>query len=311
MKRHEFWREQYRCRRYMEHLNDQDLKQRLVDVLANLLNLNEKGQIMLRSHQKDGERWMILWTDILEEFRLRESGLPPLNSLVLAHFPKFGQSSALKAAAAIKNKLLYPDKYLVKYGTEKFLQQSLESGHFRISPASFYNDSSLNHALRDNELEISIERLPTETNLHVIDEQTKKIKQKIVPTENIKFNYKSCVDYYVYCLSTIYDFRLFDDFDNADCCLIIKEPLQFADRLVTKLQEKLLGWSALAKTVSYIDPLNAKEQDIDVCFSKHFRYTYQKEYRIVWIPPSTETLKLDHIFIEIGNLKDCAEIIIL
>lgn len=311
MKRHKLWREQYRHRRYMEYLNENDLHQRLDDVLSNLLNLNEKGQLGPRPNQIDGEYWMILSTHILEEFSLRGIGLPPFNSLVLAHFPKFRQSSASKAAVAIRGKLLVEGKYLYKYGKEKFLRPALENGHFRISPASFYNDSSLNHAIRDNELEVSIECLPTEIMLHVIDECTKKIKHQIKPMGNVKFSYGSCVDYYVYCLSKVYDFRLFDDFDNADSCLVIREPLKFADRMVRKLQEKLPEWYALSKEVLYVDPLNAKDQNIDVCFSKHFRYAYQKAYRIVCLPASNKESKLDHVYIEIGSLKECAELIAL
>mgnify|MGYP001607974553 FL=1 len=125
MKRQELWQEQYRCRRYMEHLNENDLHQRLDDVLSNLINLNEKGQLIPRPHQIDGEYWMILWTHILEEFNLRGTGLPPLKSLLLAHFPKFRQSSASKAAAAIKDKLLVEGKYLYKYGKEKLLRPAL------------------------------------------------------------------------------------------------------------------------------------------------------------------------------------------
>ncbi len=45
MKRHEFWRQQYRLRRYMERLKEGDLQRRAKDIINNLTLLNEESKI--------------------------------------------------------------------------------------------------------------------------------------------------------------------------------------------------------------------------------------------------------------------------
>jgi hypothetical protein len=46
-------------------------------------------------------------------------------------------------------------------------------------------------------------------------------------------------------------------------------------------------------------------------FCKDFRYWYQKEVRAAWLPPDPRTppAALDHLFIELGCLKDYCELI--
>ncbi|MCX5868369.1 MAG: hypothetical protein NT009_13000 [Proteobacteria bacterium] len=76
------------------------------------------------------------------------------------------------------------------------------------------------------------------------------------------------------------------------------------------MEEKLPDLSGIHKQVVYIDPLNTKSENIDVFVSKHFRYAYQKEYRITWLPTKVEK-KLDHQDIVIGNLEILCELISL
>jgi hypothetical protein len=45
-----------------------------------------------------------------------------------------------------------------------------------------------------------------------------------------------------------------------------------------------------------------------VPLAKHFRYSYQREHRFVWMPRSN-AVKLDHVDVEIGPLDDIAELI--
>ena len=42
--------------------------------------------------------------------------------------------------------------------------------------------------------------------------------------------------------------------------------------------------------------------------SKHFRYAYQHEFRVIWIP-NKEINDLDPVFIEIGGMAEYADII--
>lgn len=93
-------------------------------------------------------------------------------------------------------------------------------------------------------------------------------------------------------------------------CLLITDPHAFLQKIAYATAQRLPGWISDARGVKYIDPLNATIRDVEVCFSKHFRYAYQKEYRIAWLPPEDRE-KLEPIELEIGSLEDCAELISL
>lgn len=71
MKRHEMWRGQYRSRRYIEHLTDDEVRQRAKDVFLNMLVITEEAKIGLPPINPESTCWMILWTHVLEEFVIR------------------------------------------------------------------------------------------------------------------------------------------------------------------------------------------------------------------------------------------------
>ncbi len=62
MKRHELWRLQYRSRRYLEYLSEEDLITRFNDVFINQLLLNEELKISFHQVNEEGIYW---WTTLL------------------------------------------------------------------------------------------------------------------------------------------------------------------------------------------------------------------------------------------------------
>ena len=60
----------------MEHLKEGDLQQRAKDVFINLTLLNEESKISPPKLSSDTEKWMILWTHVLEEFVIRFGPYP-------------------------------------------------------------------------------------------------------------------------------------------------------------------------------------------------------------------------------------------
>ena len=100
---------------------------------------------------------------------------------------------------------------------------------------------------------------------------------------------------------------MFGDFD-ADSCLVIQRPAEFIGLLNHAFKDKMSGWTCQAKLVNYVDPFNTKGFRPELYFGKHFRYTYQKEYRDVWLPPTSETT-LKPVFVELGNLHEYCELI--
>ena len=183
----------------------------------------------------------------------------------------------------------------------------LETGEMRIAPASIYNDSSLNPAIRDEELKLIVEYHPSNIKLEHYDSKNKKIMQ-IHPTGNLIKTIESSTNYYVYCISKSYEARLYEDFE-ADSCLVIKDVNRFINAVATAFFEQVSKqWSCSAGLVKYIDPLLCPIKNIDVFFSKHFRYWYQSEYRMIWLPPKAEKEILP-VFIKIGDMRNYCELI--
>jgi hypothetical protein len=75
--------------------------------------------------------------------------------------------------------------------------------------------------------------------------------------------------------------------------------------LISKVKENLPEYTEWHQRLVYVDPLNSAGS-IDIFFSKHFRYAYQKEYRIVWLPPVAHQ-KLSPLIVEVGSLSNYAD----
>jgi transposase len=54
--------------------------------------------------------------------------------------------------------------------------------------------------------------------------------RQVRPTSDLKYS-TSGTDYFLYCVSMDWDPHLFDDFSGTDCCVVIKNPDEFARRL--------------------------------------------------------------------------------
>jgi hypothetical protein len=306
---HNIWASEYRARRYMEHLNEEELIQRLADVVENLTEMNSEGRLYLSHPSGESTHFLMLWSHILEEYVIRGAGYEPGITMGRIPLPRSEWPHSAQAAAALRKAKLRPQSYLLKYGKQKYLEPMYANGLIRIAPASSYEDSSLNSAIQDKELEMTVELLPSETTLTARDGRTGESKGVINPIGNVKMTHLSKTDYYVYCLSSAYDIRLFDKFD-ADCCLVINEPKEFIRRLLSCFDKQLPGWSSWDQSVAYVDPLLITGGELDVFFSKHFRYSYQREYRIVWLPPSRFD-KLASIHLTLGPLDDCCKLLVL
>ena len=307
MTRQEYIEKQYCVNRYLQHLSLKDLIQRTKDVLAIYCVLNEQGRIGLRPINGEGEYWATLFIHIMTEMDLRKATFPdgfledaPLVNPTWPEIPK--------PVDAIKRIKLSGD-YLVKYGEQRYLRPMFERGRLRIAPAASYNDPSLNQARKDSELEVSILLDPSETKIELVNQHTLESERTIEAIGNITATIDCTSNYYVYCLSMVYDARLFDDFE-ADCCVIIHQPLRFVERLYKEFSQRFPGWTGQATGVVYYDPLIIDRMPSSVFFHKHFRYAYQKEYRIVLRPPNSEK-RFEPFFVELGSLEEYCDLVCL
>jgi hypothetical protein len=276
----EYWRQAYLQRRYLEHASADELVQRMRDILSNITALTEAGKIGFLEPQDGLRHWLELFGGVQEEFKLRGAA-PPVEFLRGASVPKPTFPSRPKAVGLINEvrESIGDKPYIAKLGKEKHLEKTFREGFWRVSPASSYSDPSLNPAQRDSELELAIYALRR------------------------KITVKSATDYYVSCLSKQLRVRLFDDFD-ADCCIVIRQPLEFAKRMF-QAAARALAWEGWFADVRYIDPYNCSDAKLDLFLAKHFRYCYQAEMRFSWLP-GRAVRKIDHLFLELGSLSDIA-----
>lgn len=300
MTRADFWRKQYRIRRYLEFLNDAELAQRLRDVVNNGVTLTYEGKLGFRRLQQGGELWIELFTHVHEEYCFRKKDFPK-DVLKNARLPRpTWPNKPLGVDLVNKVKGLRQGEYLIKYGKSKYLKEAFQSGSIRINPASSYNDPSLNSAIKDDELRMITYGLPSEVTITHLETNT-----RIIPTSNVSYQSECSTDYYVYCVSNILDFRLFSDFE-ADSCLIIKDPEGFTRLLYRVMQSILFSWKGFNAPVKYIDPFNTRGNKEIILFVKHFRYAYQFEHRFLWLP-ETKMGELKPIDLNLGSLEAVAE----
>jgi hypothetical protein len=229
--RHAYWRRRYREHRYLEHLTENELLQRAKDLLGNQLTLTNDLKIGFYDFTHDSDYLLMAWTHVLEEFVLRgyRPPSPFKGNLDDIQIPKYDWPGVRKAIKQIRSIKYSKDGALFKYGSKKYLQRMVESGSIRIAAAASYDDPSLNPAIRDSELEISLISLPSEVHLEAYDGKTGQKKGTIIPVGNLKWTRKAGTNFYVYCLASRFDPRMFGDFE-ADGCVVIKNPVRFVER---------------------------------------------------------------------------------
>jgi hypothetical protein len=303
------WREEYRQDRYLEYLSIDDIEQRVRDMFTNIVVLAEDGKISLPPIEKGTGFWMRLFAHVLEELALRGQWVRPGflkdNPMPVPTWP-----AVPRAVRAIAGRQFEPGKCLFKFGKQEHLRRALEKEEVRVAPASSYSDPSLNYAIRDDEMRFTVQVPAKDAWIQKVDERTlKPMGERIEVLGNMSFTQNVQTNYYVYCLACLFDFRAFDDFE-ADACLMVKEPKQFIERLLLAVFARLPNWLARVDAVDYLDPLRTKRESVRAFLAKHFRYSYQKELRIVWVPETPKEV-LEPIFVEVGALHDVAELIVL
>lgn len=295
------WSETYRQNRYLANLPSTNLEIRLKDILLNLLDFSNKGEPFFNQTLKMNG-FVERYVHVDEELKQRGINKLSINnpSKYLINYPNVGN-----AINAWENKKLPTGQYLVKFGKKEHLCQMKDIGSIRINAASFYNDSSLNLAVQDDELSQTT-MLPKGTTIKKQNNNGE--YEEIKGVKSLSVTNKYTTDFYVYCMGTNYQHRLFDDF-NTNACLLIYDVPKFLDRFLRSIRKDYSNWQLKSGNIKYYDPFFPKPS-LDIPFNKHFSYWYQSEYRIAFKPKSS-VFNLKHIDIEIGSLKDCAELILL
>jgi len=301
----------YRENRYCRHLSQKELNQRVRDIVLNMLRLTPEVKIGLPPLKPEGAKAMEIWTHVLEEMALRHGPYPNGFTRDILHsepFPDLVGELGTKAAGILASKGLRSGDVFIKFGKTEHMRSLVEKGALRVQSASYYAAPDHNGAIRDDELSLPLSlALSREDIIKVVlnpqDVPARPIEQRLDVT------YNAGTDYWLYCLSSAVEPRLFVDF-QADSCVIIKDKDRFQRLLTLQSAAKFPNTGHHHGKAIYIDPLRPSTAIIDVLMSKHFRYEYQCEYRFVWRPVKP-TASLPYIDLELGSLESIAELVVL
>jgi len=309
--RHIAQRRQYDSRRYARHLSQPELNQRIRDVLLNLLRVNAEARIDIGPITDNTLIWMEKWTHVLEEMQLRYGPFPAGFTREILHsepFPDFVSELAKKAAKRLSSLGLKRGDVFIKFGKRVHMERLHETGALRIQPATYFAQTDHNGAVRDDELTLSVALAFTRDDVLKIVRNPQDVPPN-APEQRVDVKFQSPTDYWLYCVTNSVEPRLFVDF-NADSCVIIRDCQRFTKMLREASRSKLANVAMRDDSAVYVDPLLPKTANILVPFMKHFRYTYQDEYRFCWLP-HTPTSRVPHLDLEIGCLKEFSDLLVL
>ncbi len=278
--------------------------------MLNMMTLTPEAKIGLLPIGPEGEKWMALFTHMLEELGIRDPekgherilrGMFTENPL-----PDFAGQLADKAAAIFEKRGITSNQVFIKFGKREHMSALYERGALRIHPAKYYFSKDHNGAVRDDERTIML-------SLCVSPEEVKKIVRNpeevplYIPYQRVDATVKSKNDFWLYCVTNSVSSRMFVDF-NADACVIIRDRDKFRQRMKKISVSNSAG--GRDGNCEYIDNLMPRTIHLDIPFAKSYSYTYQNEYRFVWDAKDGFEAS-NYIDAEIGSLSDIADLIIL
>lgn len=309
--RHVMWRRHYRGRRYARHLSQPELNRRIRDVFLNLLRLTPEAKIGPPPIGPEMDAWMQKWTHVLEEMEMRHGPYPGGFTRDILHsepFPDFASELAEKAAIKLSSLGLKRGDVLIKFGKREHMERLHGVGNLRIQPASFFLNRDHNGAIRDDELTRTMSMVLSRDDVVKLVVNPQDVPED-APDQRVDVQFRWTTDYWLYCVTSSVEPRLFVDFE-ADACVIIRDRAKFTEMLHKAGEQHLPGTIMRHGPAIYIDPLLPQSAPLFVPLVKHFGYSYQDELRFCWLPPQP-IAKASYIDVEVGSLKDIADLIVL
>jgi hypothetical protein len=322
-------RADYHGRRYLRHLTDDELHARIGHMIANVVYVSARNRYSANNLYSN--YWRARLAHTAEELVMRGS-TKPVPAAVLKHLPVLGFPTPPEPALTPE---LGPLAFY-RYDKLRHLKTLRSDGEIFLRCAST-QDAADDVARRDaNELCPEFSLLAEDLELT----SSELAARPWMKTLKLKIFQKT--DYYMFCLSRVYDWRLFGDFgaghpsgggDDAIGCLVITDPREFARRFAAATAVfKRERDAALShplrlhgENAFYYDACDAHEcaplfQDrLVMPFAKRREFTYQHEFRFVIRPDvpddycptcAPEDLpRFDRAFLRLGSLEDISRII--
>jgi hypothetical protein len=324
-------RANYHKRRYLKHLTEDELHLRVGYLIANVVYVSN------RNRYSTNNRYCNYWRDRLahtaEELSIRNCK-KAIDPDILRHLPKLGFLTPREPA-------LRHDpgaRALYRYDKLRYIKKLHRAGEVYLRCASSEDRSNDFARNDDNELCVKLRLLAKDIELSSTSRELASRQWM----EVLDFSIYQKTDFFMFCLSQVYDWRLFGDFtadapsddpEDRIACLVIAEPRKFASRFASAVDrfksqhgskfDRELQLSA--RSACYYDACDAQEcaplfENRHILpFAKRREFTYQHEFRFVIKPnlpedfvPAYEPKEIPRFrrdFLNLGGLEDISYIV--
>lgn len=308
----EAWKFGYRVRPYLENTSASDLVQRASDILRNMSTLTPEGKFGLVTEPALRAFWEQKFDELALEHYRRNS---PLERNIDPNSIPFNRSALhlVRANSDLASYVKMTGIYC-RFGREEFMRNLFERGELRLSPASSFRTIEGDIARQDDELVLTTIVTPYDFDLGTISPGFR----SAVPRRGwYSIEHRKPSDHYLYCMTIGFDFRYFVDFGFAGTparsCVVIKDQDEFDRRLRTAVRKELKGWAVFIQPARYVDPYFVHEvlpgARSENFLYKNFRFLYQKELRLVAVPPRGYAGPLNPVMIRLGSLEGLADLL--
>ncbi|SKB00163.1 hypothetical protein SAMN02745166_03082 [Prosthecobacter debontii] len=179
----------------------------------------------------------------------------------------------------------YPSN-LWHFGQSCHIGDFRSTGHLSFGLAAGFAREGLTAGQRDDEMSRTASPSVKTTSVLVGDAGIDSA-QPIANLRSIKMSFGIRIPYFMKCFSLGYSEKMYEEVDG-DLCVEIFDVTAFFQRFEKALNAQLPGWGALSAPAQYWDfshvPFGAKQGDL-FFLKDSSKYSSQKEYRIVLLPP--------------------------
>ncbi|MGI3163904.1 hypothetical protein [Pseudooceanicola sp. 200-1SW] len=267
----------YHQTRYLRRASDAELEQRLADIVNNTVRVGVDALIVPVKGQTFAELCLRL-TECTEELRIRHgiysakfTGRPFKEIL------PFDEPRRARIKRAAQPFSAAPPRCLLRFGRLDHMQGLYNEGELMIQPAKRFMDSDI-FAVQDDECSIEVKGiLSTEEVRRVVANPQDVPDEERDHVINIRLNIDG---YGLYCLGKTPELRMIADW-GATGAVIINHPAEFEKRLLCAVGQQFPGARSYFADVNYLDPYFPPPGVPNVAKTKHFRYAYQDERRLI------------------------------
>jgi len=321
-------RAEYHSRRYLRHLSEEALRRRAGDIICNVVYVSRRNRYSVNTCYIN--YWLDRLAHTVEELAIRGASTV-IEEGALGHLPLLGFSTPRELAGITRGREFY------RYDKLRYIESLRSKGEIFLRCASTI-DPVLDTARSDsNELCIHLSLLAED----LIIENDAPVRPWPGNPDVVDVNIHQKTDYLMFCLSCVYDWRLFGDFggeaaadgtDEPMACLVITDQNEFSRRfaravanLTPQWRDQADGIEVSAASAHYYDPYDACEcHDLFtnsgvLPFAKRRSYTYQHEHRFVIRPSLPKDFvpsyspdampRFSRDFLYLGSLEDISTII--